>query len=114
MARDMIGEAHLASVDEKTATRNRWIAKLRREGHRQCYYTPIYVDGDITHVCAMGLLAEVVGDQTYDFYKVGSAAELNKRQVDLIVALNDGRNSKTHFRQHAFAEIADVIEGWFK
>lgn len=87
-----------------------WIAALRREGHRKC--TDAY-HGFGGAVCALGLLAEVVGEKVDDLTKtsdVGSWAGLDFQHSVAVINMNDGENTT----KCTFSEIADVIEGWFK
>lgn len=88
-----------------------WVAALRREGDRQC-------DGQLfqgNKVCALGLLAVVSGlgrranavvARWGDFDSIGRRAGLAPFQTTDIYSLNDSGST--------FAEIADVVEGWFK
>ena len=113
MARDMIPETEAATGANSSPDeiRARWIAELRRQGHRQC--TGSYTDFG-GRVCALGLLAEVAG---HSFERgdwpddIGDLAGLREDHSDKIVGMNDG---KWEFHKHTFAEIADVVEGWFK
>jgi hypothetical protein len=122
MARDMAPEAEATTgefpvvADKASATqavRERWIAELRRQGDRQC-------EGDLSrgnNVCALGLLAEVAGlSSSYQFYgDIADAAGLDGNQLEEVWRRNDGCTVYTPtFHKHTFAEIADVVEGWFK
>jgi hypothetical protein len=84
-------------------TRLAWITGLRRQGHRQCQRS--YRDG-AGGVCAMGLLAEMVGDD--EFYANDDWAEdatgLIYHQTVIVMSMNDSGRS--------FEEIADVVASW--
>lgn len=118
MARDMIETEEVfidADKNPKTAqerTRRLWITELRRQGHRQCYGELFYFG----HVCALGLLAEVAGLSSEDAYHdIGESAGLDGDQLQLVWRMNDGdREFGPPLQKHTFAEIADVVEGWFK
>lgn len=89
-----------------------WITELRRQGDRQCYQA--YRD-DKMRVCALGLLREVALpadeiDFMDDILDIGALAGLDEPQSVEITYRNDGDEG---FRKHTFAEIADVIAGWF-
>lgn len=88
-----------------------WITELRRQGHRQCRGD--YRKGE--QVCALGLLAEVIGTprawQLPDGW-VEPATGLTNSQSRQVVWMNDGGILRDQ-RQHTFAEIADVVAGWF-
>lgn len=89
-----------------------WVTELRRQGHRQCYGA--YYEGN-KRVCALGLLAEIaeVNAEKYDEPSdVGSLAGMTEEQSSAVWCMNDGE-SDFHGRKHTFAEIADVVEGWF-
>ena len=99
-----------------------WLTELRRQGHRRCEGE--YFVG--TNVCALGLLAEVAGLSVYDVDEIGDAdigglAGLSAAQSAEIWRRNDGasmdevvRPTGTSYCKHTFAEIADVVAGWFK
>lgn len=110
------------TLTKEELVRAAWLVELRRQGHRQC-------NGEFKNgmrVCALGLLAEVAhydldGDEDADI--VGALAGLTTHQAKEIAARNDGGligvagvvpKGIRRFREHTFAEIADVIEGWFK
>lgn len=101
-----------------------WISALRREGHRQC-------EGNLIEgakVCAIGLLGLIAGidfeSTETDEYDIGAVAGLSESQSEDVIALNDGGSvSREDERgrwyllrmpKSTFAQIADVIEGWFK
>lgn len=113
MARDMISAPADELAIEQSINRKLWIAALRSQGHRKCV-------GDLfigNEVCALGLLAEVAGFSGADcYYDIGAAAGLNAEQVGAVWRLNDGHQPANGppLPQHSFAEIADVIEGWFR
>lgn len=93
--------------------RTAWIAALRREGHRQCteYY---YLPSEGLPVCALGLLMEIAGMPLSDSTEqedIGGLAGLSYVESYDIAARNDGGAT---YRKHTFAEIADVVERWFK
>lgn len=99
-------------LDKATITRLAWITELRRQGHRKCTGMLFKAGG----VCALGLLAEVAGmTDTDDYLEIGRAAGLTHFQADDIWKMNDGwEGLMSSVRQHTFAEIADVVDGWFK
>lgn len=89
-----------------------WLTRLRVEGYRQCQ-SQLRVG---PYVCALGMLAMVVGIPVEDGaddleigYRLGSLAGLDNEQVDAVVGMNDGHC----VRKYAFAEIAHVVSGWF-
>lgn len=101
-----------------------WLTELRRQGHRKCLGT--YCDD--TLVCALGLLGEIGGLTLQQLInktppEVGELAGLTEMQAESVVARNDGSLGPEHgesseedevwFDKHTFAEIADVVEGWF-
>lgn len=103
----------------QTLTRLSWLAALRRQGDRQCHgeLCLLIADSDgpveVARVCALGLLAEVSGVPVWwdlDVHDIGALAGLSARQSDLVINLNDGMNGP----KRSFAEIADVVGGWFK
>jgi hypothetical protein len=95
-----------------------WLTELRRQGHRQCHGTP--TDGE--HVCALMLLATMMGMADGDLHDVAQRAGLTREQANIVIMLCDGRRFflfqqlPKHYehRKHTFAEIADVVEGWFR
>lgn len=108
------------TLDKTELVRLAWLTELRRQGHRQC--TGSYKsDGD---VCALGLLLDVVGlsadwaeQEANDERDVGALAGLSGDQSRTVVCMNDGlipAKGTSALHQHTFAEIADVVEGWFK
>lgn len=108
MARDMIQEA--PTTEDCSAVRERWIAELRRQGHRQCEH--IFVLGGT--VCALGLLREVSGQRASirdSVDSVGALAGLAGWQAWEITYRNDGTDG---FGKHTFMQIADVVESWFR
>ena len=95
-------------IDKASLTRLSWITELRRQGHRQCHGSGAAAGGK---VCAMELLREMLGLQDLASYEaVGVHAGIGSH-VHKIINMNDGRLGH---RKHTFAEIADVVEGWFK
>lgn len=99
------------TLDKQTLTRLAWLTELRRQGHRKC-------EGDFGDyltggsVCAIGLLIEVADLGGWDDeFDVGEAAGLERWMVVQVVDRNDG---DAPYHEHTFAEIADVVEGWFK
>jgi hypothetical protein len=114
MARDMLPEAETSPPTDAELIRNRWIAKLRNSGHRQCVGPMEHGTGN---VCAIMLLHDMV--RRYGGSPRATArnyAGLSEHQIDEIIAMNDGIYGRTGFRiaRRTFAEIADVVEGWFK
>lgn len=104
------------TLDKTELMRLAWLTELRRQGHRQCEGD--YTDSD-GNVCAIGLLAEVA---SFDVLLAGGEAEigelagLTSLQSDHVVSMNDGvipEGSHCRLHKHTFAEIADVVEGWF-
>ena len=96
-----------------------WIAALRQQGDRQC--SEAFAETHGARVCALGLLIEVAGhDPSHpenlpfkwaDDRDIGTLAGLTKAQSREIARRNDGGGK---YHQHTFAEIADVVAGWFK
>ena len=91
-----------------------WTTKLRRQGHRQCVLRAHDHRGN---VCAFALLAEIAphatrwpGSGSIDYETLARAAGLARGHLREVLCMNDG---KYEFRRHTFAEIADVVEGWF-
>lgn len=109
-------------LNKQTLTRLAWITELRRQGHRQCRMEYAEDDGRNTHVCALGLLAEVAGIHPSEMYAmhgsdIGALAGMKLWHCQKIVAMNDGERihgRRTKYRKHTFSEIADAIEAWFK
>lgn len=107
-------------LDKTTLTRLAWLTELRRQGHRQC----VGVLFDEPRVCSLGLLAEVAGianrRRTFDdayYSEIATSAGLTRWQADEITARNDGIRvfgRKRRYHKHTFAEIADVVESWFR
>ena len=86
-----------------------WLVELRRQGGRQCadYYCL-----STRKVCALGLLLEVASeDDEPDVWEAGALAGLDSEQSQDVANRNDGALG---YHKHSFAEIADVVEGWFK
>lgn len=108
------------TLDKTELVRLAWLTELRRQGQRQCVGE--YMDG-LGSVCALGLLAEVSGmprDELWtrtndldldDLAEIGALAGLSDEQTDGVYGRNDGSDG---YQKHTFAEIADVVEGWFK
>jgi hypothetical protein len=101
------------SVDEKALVRARWLTELRRQGHRQCIGNYFKDDGQ---ACAIGLLAEVAGLRKGDAVlrlseEIGALAGLTMDESHIVVEMNDGICC---LRPRTFAEIADIVEGWFR
>ena len=124
MARDTIPGIEPETPDlecdhgyDPVANRRAWLAALRQQGDRQC--TGAYASGDGRLVCALGLLREVVlptwsdveRDTIDEVETVGELAGLSERQSFDVTHMNDGEYI---FPKYTFAEIADVVEGWFK
>ena len=89
---------------KESLVRLSWLTELRRQGHRQCAGT--YRKGE--KVCALGLLAETMGADLAWHQPDGwveAATGLHNWQALQVVALNDDH--------YTFAEIADVVAGWF-
>lgn len=92
-----------------------WLTELRRQGHRKCEGL---LHGDGAEVCALGLLAEVGGMSRADarrdvnYANIRQLAGLSIWQCNSIWALNDGDKGNNR-PKHNFAEIADVVAGWF-
>lgn len=94
-------------LDKTTLVRAAWITELRRQGHRQCHGL-----GDGLNVCALDLLAEITAaDERSSLFQVGALAGLSAFKVTDAINRNDGSRG---YHKHTFAEIADVLEGWFK
>jgi hypothetical protein len=83
--------------------RSAWITALRMQGHRQCHGK--FRDGDL--VCALQILREVVGPVNE---RLTVLAGISLEQFGDVVLMNDG----VGVHKHTFAEIADVVEGWFR
>lgn len=105
---------------KRDLTRLSWLAALRRDGDRQCHGELClfvrYPDGRVTvdKVCALGLLGEVSGVTAWwdaDIADIAASAGLTPAQTDQVVFMNDG--TCTAYRKHTFAEIANVVAGWF-
>ena len=94
-------------------TRLAWLAALRREGHRKC--AGVYFKPTSGRVCALGLLIEVVepeGNRMLHYADVvGARAGLSAKQTGEVLRRNDGTFGCSRY---SFAEIADMVEGWFK
>lgn len=84
-------------LDKQTLIRLAWTTALRRSGDRD--------------ICAMQLLKEITGSWRMTFTDVGALAGLNGDQVYSVIYMFDGRMG---YRKHSFAEIAGVIEDWFR
>ncbi len=103
------------TLTKEELVRANWLVELRRQGHRQCRLD--YSDrGD---VCALGLLGEVARlelDDSVDLWEVGELAGLDCNQSVEIASRNDGGYDLYGrlYPEHTFAEIADIVEGWFK
>lgn len=110
------------TLDKTDLVRLAWLTELRRQGHRKC----IGEYARLGAVCALGLLLEVAG-QTVEWTEdlpgdstvgVGALAGLSGRQSRIVVSMNDGAPNIDvgygRYHAHTFAEIADVVEGWFK
>lgn len=109
------------TLDKTELVRLAWLTELRRQGHRQCTHS--YAEDD--NVCALGLLLEVAGKSIawaestsgIDEIAVGELAGLTAEQSVKVIAMNDGGRlswGKPRYHKHTFAEIADVVEGWFE
>lgn len=114
MARDMVPEAEVfrGSTKNPSDIRAEWIAELRRQGHRQCVGKYRNQCGE---VCALGLLRETALGVNFSMHmlesEIGALAGLSMDKSSSVVAMNDGDDG---YHKHTFAEIADVVEGWFK
>jgi hypothetical protein len=70
----------------------------------------------------MGLLAEIAGCSYDDWETVGQIAGLDDDQVCKVILMDDGLVVRRRFFRFMlkrvgskpFAEIADVVEGWFR
>ncbi len=109
------------TLDKTELVRLAWLTDLRRQGHRQCTHS--YAEDD--NVCALGLLLEVAGKTVewaegtcgIDETAIGELAGLTAEQSVRVISMNDGcppSTGKPPYHKHTFAEIADVVEGWFK
>ena len=111
------------TLRKETLIRLAWIAELRRQGHRQCH-DGRYNNGRL--VCALGLLREVaLPDWRYaereavdEIEEVGALAGLTAAESLEITLRNDGdiipeTEGEGEYHKHTFAEIADVVAGWF-
>lgn len=111
------------TLDKTELVRVAWLTELRRQGHRKCEDS--YRKGGM--VCALGLLAEVadfdlLGSPCGSASMVGETAGLTSDQSFEVAARNDGSEFIDDendpvlglFHVHTFAEIADIVEGWFK
>lgn len=87
-----------------------WLTELRRQGHRQCKGW-----GSEGKACALHTLDEVTGGDVGRVLCYEQAG-LSHSQAAAVAAMNDGDSYGTAsaYRKHTFAEIADVVEGWFK
>lgn len=95
-----------AATEDTKQNRERWVAALRSQGHRQVCGQYRADDG---RVCATMLMAEVCGvDPLKGGEGIGNwerrLCGLTTDQVLEVMSLND--KGKT------FAEIADVVEQW--
>src|SRR5262249_12102494 len=102
--------------DKQTLTRLAWITELRRQGHRQCT-NGLYFDDDMT-ACALAILGEVAGLTPRQIShregsQIGALAGLKLWQSQHVVKLNDG-GTDCQGGKHTCAEIADVVEDWFR
>jgi len=89
-----------------------WLTELRRQGHRQC----VGSSKPGGKVCALMLLSEIAGcHPSLPWYHpdIAGAAGLSMHQAGRVAAMNDGM-TLTNPVSKTFAEIADVVEGWFK
>ena len=93
-------------LDTQQLVRASWLTELRRQEHRQCHGS---MNGPDRTVCALQLLDEISG-RSRSPYVIGQTAGLDRWQTWHVVSLNDG----AYGHKHTFAEIADVVEGWFK
>lgn len=103
------------TLDKTELVRQAWLTELRRQGHRQCHGV-----GVGKQVCALQLLTEIAdpdgkinGGSTsrWGHPQIARAAGLNFGQLTAVYQMNDGF---CPYNKHTFAEIADVVEGWFK
>lgn len=102
-------------LDKTALVRASWLTELRRQGHRQCIES---FEADDGRVCALGLLREIAVERDErhlsdwdDIKAVGALAGLAISRSEDVVCRNDGTQGHP---SHTFAEIADVVEGWFK
>ncbi len=101
------------TLTKEELVRANWLVELRRQGHRQC----VGARNEYGNVCALELLSEQLGVE--DHCKAAILAGLSFRQMATVGNLNDGvsfdrTKTRVHNRVHTFAEIADIIEEWFK
>ena len=82
-----------------------WVTALRTQGHRQCRGR--FLDGN--KVCALSLIREVAPTSRGQLSRgqLMESVGISLDQARHIIDLNDKRRA-------TFAEIADVVEGWFK
>jgi hypothetical protein len=114
-----------SQLDKQSLTRLAWLTELRRQGDRKCEgdYFDWNDDGE-QMVCALGLLAEVAGygsdDEMPGSTEIDQLAGLTEEQAEAVWMMNDGYTAmpgitpEVSVAKHTFAEIADVVEGWFK
>ena len=103
------------TLDKVELTRLAWLTALRAQGHRQCRET---CATDSQQICAGHLLSsEILNQPKLDIVMAMGMAGLSRKQGWEVISMNDGRGYDCFrgdcFRRHTFAEIADVVEGWF-
>jgi len=100
------------TLDKVELVRLAWLTELRRQGHRQCVWME---HTDDKQVCALQLLSEICPpDEAGRRRHWGDVAQLAGLTLDQerdVYRRNDGARG---YHKHTFAEIADVVEGWFK
>lgn len=102
------------TLTKEELVRANWLVELRRQGHRQCVGA---WDRD-GKVCALQLLSDQLG--VVGHVKAAQLAGLSRSQMNDVANLNDGVSfdpalARFHIaRVHTFAEIADIVEGWFQ
>ena len=84
-----------------------WLTELRRQGDRKCVGPRNGKGG----VCALELLSEITGIPGHVEAARSVGITTHPRDAWNIACRNDGHDG---YHQHTFAEIADVVEGWFK
>ncbi len=104
------------TLDKTELVRLAWLTELRRQGHRKCEWADVKRGKGI---CALQLLAELCPKEedgnVRHWGDVGRYAGLSYEQQTEVYCRNDGVSDRgTTYHKHTFAEIADVVEGWFK
>lgn len=100
-------------LSKEALVRMAWVTELRRQGHRKCIGAVFYDN----KVCALGLLAEVVGISwslsSPPYKELSKISGLSSDQIVEIFIKNDSHTLNDSHSQNSFAQIADVIESWF-